>query len=299
VGSAADLVVVDTIDTDPYRNLIRAVDPDVRLSVVAGMPLYGDADLMEAMRGTDHEDAGRFGKRIDVTASAIDDGFRSWASIVEDLMEAAAFDPAVMEATFGNVDGYEGLVEGVGHGGLDPWWTYGDDRYFETLNASTPGNARVDLSLLYARYYARSESLPGADLENASTWTTPSPAEVDEQGSTGHPTTDTNSTSNGNGSVGEVDPCADGLGLGCDVPDGAAASRNEGASSTLASTWLLGGVGMVLLAAMVMLRRRASDLWTKEVAHIDSEVHTPEADTEPSQPVRTVPAPPPPGGPPA
>ncbi len=33
-GTAADLVVVDNIHTNPYRNLINAVDPDIRLSIV-------------------------------------------------------------------------------------------------------------------------------------------------------------------------------------------------------------------------------------------------------------------------
>ena len=300
VGSAADLVVVDTIDADPYRNLIRAVDPDVRLSVVAGMPLYGDADLMEAMRGTDHEDAGRFGKRIDVTASAVDDGFRSWASIVDDLSEAAAFDPAVMEATFGDVDGYDGLVDGVGHGGLDPWWTYGDERYFETLNASVSGNARVDLSLLHERYYDRSESLPVVDLGNTSTWSVP----VDDQqggndSETGGSSNTSTTTTDGNTTEAVVDPCVDGLGLGCDAPDGTSGSGSEATTSGASTAWLISGTVLVLALAGVALRRRSTDGWAKEVAEIEPESDAAEAVAEPPQPVRTIPAPPPPGGPPA
>jgi hypothetical protein len=44
--------------------------------------------------------------------------------------------------------------------GLDPWYTYGDERYFNVVNGSTSANAQIDMSLLYDRYYDRAESLP-------------------------------------------------------------------------------------------------------------------------------------------
>ena len=30
------------VRTDPYRNLIEAVDPDLKLTIVGGLPLFGD-----------------------------------------------------------------------------------------------------------------------------------------------------------------------------------------------------------------------------------------------------------------
>ena len=50
-GKAADLVD-DNIHANPYRNLINAIDPDVRLTVVGGLAVYGDEDLMANLKGT-------------------------------------------------------------------------------------------------------------------------------------------------------------------------------------------------------------------------------------------------------
>ena len=154
-GKAADLVVVDNIHADPYRNLINAVDPDVRLSVVGGLPLYGDADIMTALNGEDHEPAGAFDKVVDVTFSSVPEGAQSWTSIVENLTMAMRFDQAEMEAAFGDANDFAGVTSGMSHVGLDPWYTYGDDRYFEVLNTSAVANAQMDLSVIYDRYYDR------------------------------------------------------------------------------------------------------------------------------------------------
>ena len=49
--------------------------------------------------------------------------------------------------------------------GLDPWYTYGDERYFSVLNGSGTANAQINMSLLYDRYYDRAESLAVTELE--------------------------------------------------------------------------------------------------------------------------------------
>ena len=41
--------VLDTFEADPYRNVIEAIDPDVRLVVVGGLPVFGDVDIMQAL----------------------------------------------------------------------------------------------------------------------------------------------------------------------------------------------------------------------------------------------------------
>jgi 5-methylthioadenosine/S-adenosylhomocysteine deaminase len=46
----ADVIVVDAIDKDPYRNLIRATEDSIALVVVRGEPLYGNTTLMSKLR---------------------------------------------------------------------------------------------------------------------------------------------------------------------------------------------------------------------------------------------------------
>lgn len=159
-GTAADLVVVDNIHANPYRNLIDAIDPDVRLSVVGGLALYGDEDLMTALNGADHEPAGQFDKVVDVTFLAAPEGTQTWASITENLTMAMRFDAEEMTAAFGDADNFNSLTSGMTEVGLDPWYTYGDQRYFDVLNGSGTANFQIEMSLLYDRYYDRAENLP-------------------------------------------------------------------------------------------------------------------------------------------
>ena len=49
-GALADFVIVDDRHADPYRNLIEAIEENVRLVVVRGEALYGDAHLMKGLR---------------------------------------------------------------------------------------------------------------------------------------------------------------------------------------------------------------------------------------------------------
>jgi cytosine/adenosine deaminase-related metal-dependent hydrolase len=46
-GKYADLLVTDTVADDPYDNLLRATEANVKLVVIAGYPRHGDAELME------------------------------------------------------------------------------------------------------------------------------------------------------------------------------------------------------------------------------------------------------------
>ena len=54
-GMYADLVVIDTFHENPYRNLIEAIDRDVRLTIVEGKAVFGDVDLMTTLQGDDWE----------------------------------------------------------------------------------------------------------------------------------------------------------------------------------------------------------------------------------------------------
>ena len=158
-GKAADLVVIDNIHANPYRNLINAIDPDVRLTVVGGLAVYGDEDLMAGLKGDDIEPAGKFGKAVDVTFLAAPDGAQSWSSIVENLTMAMRFDVEEMTAAFGDANDFDSVTRDMTYVGLDPWYTYGDERYFNVLNNSGTANFQWDMSLLYDRYYDRAETL--------------------------------------------------------------------------------------------------------------------------------------------
>ena len=54
-GYLADLVVVDERHVDPYRNLIVAIEENIQMVVIRGEPLYGDAALMQKMRGHEQD----------------------------------------------------------------------------------------------------------------------------------------------------------------------------------------------------------------------------------------------------
>ena len=165
VGKAADLVVLDNINTNPYRNMINAIDTDVRLTVIGGIPIYGDQDIMSAMKGDDWEDAG-LGKALDVTFIGVEDGGQSWEDIVSDLEMAMRFDYNEMNEAFGDsLSDFDSQVSNMVNVGLDPVHTWGDERYFRVINSSNSANSQIDMSLLYDRYYDRTASIDTVEGE--------------------------------------------------------------------------------------------------------------------------------------
>jgi 5-methylthioadenosine/S-adenosylhomocysteine deaminase len=286
-GTAADLVVVDNIHADPYRNLINAVDPDVRLSVVGGLPLYGDSDLMAALNGADREPAGRFGKALDVTFSSVPDGAQSWSSIVENLTMALAFDPEEMQAAFGDATDFDSVTQGMTAVGLDPWYTYGDERYFEVLNGSSVANAQIDLSLLYDRYYNRSEN-----LEPVTQFTTPSaPNESCPDGSSPpcQTTVDDPTTGDGGEAANTTQTTDDGSeegGLTALDPNADVNPETAESEQASAALTLLAGIVVVLGLVLLIVSRQPPGELSEKVT-IDAMWDN--ASTDPS----FVPAPPP------
>ncbi|MBT5391371.1 MAG: amidohydrolase family protein, partial [Euryarchaeota archaeon] len=103
----ADLVVIDTFHDDPYRNLIEAIDADVRLTVVNGKALFGDQDIMTALKGDDWEPitGGGVSKALDITSSTVVDGSQTWAEIEAGLAMAMRNDVSDIREHWSAPDG--------------------------------------------------------------------------------------------------------------------------------------------------------------------------------------------------
>ena len=54
-GLCGDFVVLARRSADVYRNLVEAVERDVRLVAINGYPMYGEASLMAAGAAVDPE----------------------------------------------------------------------------------------------------------------------------------------------------------------------------------------------------------------------------------------------------
>ncbi|MEC7170554.1 MAG: amidohydrolase family protein, partial [Candidatus Thermoplasmatota archaeon] len=97
-GLAADLVVLDTFVQDPYRNVILATDPDVRLVTVGGLPVYGDVDIMNLMTDEPEIIHGTgFSKAVDITYEGVPDANRNYSEMMENLRECNEGKPVPLE----------------------------------------------------------------------------------------------------------------------------------------------------------------------------------------------------------
>ena len=132
-GLAADLVVLDTFNADPYRNVVEAIDPDVRLVVVGGIPVFGDVDIMQAMDDDVEIIQGvGFSKAIDITYDGVPEAQQTYAEMLDYLDQCNQGKSVPIEYLF----------------------TMGDERYFEVLN-NTPSfqNSRAGSIDLWSDYY--------------------------------------------------------------------------------------------------------------------------------------------------
>jgi 5-methylthioadenosine/S-adenosylhomocysteine deaminase len=105
-GLLADLVVLEARRSDPYDNLIRATERDVRLVLVGGRPVYGRVGLMRQAGAGDPDRVTVAGQRraVALVVPGVQDADMRWAQVVEAL-EAARSDPqgahAALLATVG------------------------------------------------------------------------------------------------------------------------------------------------------------------------------------------------------
>lgn len=96
-GFLADIVVIDDRHEDPYRNLIESNERQVRATIVRGVALYGDVDLIATLRGgNDNVErvplfVGRAKGLVTSCGPNADSGF---APTLERIDAALKFDPA-------------------------------------------------------------------------------------------------------------------------------------------------------------------------------------------------------------
>ena len=150
-GLYADLVVMDTFHQDPYRNLIEAIDADVRLTIVNGQPVFGDVDIMSELKGDDWElvEGPGFNKAVDVTDRSVTEGTQSWSSILADMEMAMALDPDDIASTWSSsTDSYSSMQANV----LNSIFTTGDTRHFGIIKNSQHANTHINLEQL-ENYY--------------------------------------------------------------------------------------------------------------------------------------------------
>ena len=156
--------------------------------------------------------------------------------------------------------------------GLDPWYTYGDERYFNVLNGSSTANFQWDMSLLYDRYYDRAETLPVvAEFEvieveepaPCEDGTTP-PCAVDEPDN--GPDDSTNQTTDGTGTndgTGTTDTGNNGDNGQTTVPVDTSQAEDDDVEQQ--ALLLFFAIVVVLLAALYFVSRGGEDALAAEV----------------------------------
>ncbi|MGY8735245.1 MAG: amidohydrolase family protein [Candidatus Poseidoniales archaeon] len=326
-GMVADLVVIDTFHDDPYRNLIESIDADVRLTVVNGKALFGDQDIMTALKGDDWEPitGGGVSKALDITSSTVVDGSQTWAEIeagmamamrndVSDIREhwtapegvAWSTDTEVQSYLNTEFDGKNRVNAGVSqlrNMTVDPIFTTGDERYFDVINRSSWANTHIDLSLLYSYYDISMDEngdrtganvvLPGDEANTGGT---------DNTGGNSDGTDNTDNTG-GTDNTDGVTLCPDGTAPPCtvtppvedDTSSDTETVSNEGAQATT-KMLLIAMVAVIGIGLYVLGKSKGEELDLAGEARIEkiwdeTELEETELDGSTEEPF--VPAPPP------
>jgi hypothetical protein len=332
-GMVADMVVIDTFHDDPYRNLIEAVDADVRLTLVQGKALFGDQDIMTQLKGDDWEpiSGGGVSKVIDITSTSVVDGSQTWQQIesglamamqndVSDIREHWSAPEGVAWSNDADVQNYlddtfDGdYNDGVSHlksMTVDPIFTTGDERYFDVINRSSWANTHIDLSLLYSFYDIPMDqngdrtgvnvALPDDETNTGNTGNTGGNSDGTDDGS--GETDNSGGTDNTGGN--EVTLCPDGTALPCTVTppvdDGSDTSTDtESVSSkeTIQKTTMLfiAIIAVIGIGLYVLGKSGSDELDLAGEARIEKiwdETELEEAELEGAKEESFVPAPPP------
>ena len=251
-GLYADLVVMDTFHEDPYRNLIEAIDADVRLTVVNGQPVFGDIDLMSTLKGDDWEiiEGPGFDKAVDVTDRSEPEGTQSWARILADMEMAMELNPDDVAATWSSsTDSYSSMQGNV----LNNIFTTNDTRHFDIITQSEHANTHINLEQLEDYYNIPMENGDriGVNVvlepQNHSGGSTIDPTDPSDE-------TPTDTTNQTGGEEGRDAECPPNCILGEDVED---ASTDE--SSLFGAKSLLLVLVILLLIAVGLITRSVDE----------------------------------------
>jgi len=254
-GLYADLVVMDTFHQDPYRNLIEAIDADVRLTIVNGQPVFGDVDIMSELKGDDWElvEGLGFNKAVDVTDRSVTEGTQSWSSILADMEMAMALDPDDIASTWSSsTDSYSSMQANV----LNSIFTTGDTRHFGIIKNSQHANTHINLEQLESYYEVPMENgartgvnvvLEPQDNTGGST--------IDPVDETPSGETNGDNDTTGGSETGRDSDCPPNCILGEDVED----ASNEESALFGAKSLLLVLVVLLLLAVGLLTRGSEED----------------------------------------
>lgn len=254
-GLYADLVVMDTFHQDPYRNLIEAIDADVRLTIVNGQPVFGDVDIMSELKGDDWElvEGPGFNKAVDVTDRSVTEGTQSWSSILADMEMAMALDPDDIASTWSSsTDSYSSMQANV----LNSIFTTGDTRHFGIIKDSEHANTHINLEQLENYYEVPMENgdrtgvnvvLEPQDNTGGST--------IDPVDETPSGETNQDNDTTGGSETGRDSDCPPNCILGEDVED----ASNEESALFGAKSLLLVLVVLLLLAVGLLTRGSEED----------------------------------------
>ena len=254
-GLYADLVVMDTFHQDPYRNLIEAIDADVRLTIVNGQPVFGDVDIMSELKGDDWElvEGPGFNKAVDVTDRSVTEGTQSWSSILADMEMAMALNPDDIASTWSSsTDSYSSMQANV----LNSIFTTGDTRHFGIIKNSQHANTHINLEQLENYYEVPMENgdrtgvnvvLEPQDNTGGST--------IDPVDETPSGETNGDNDTTGGSETGRDSDCPPNCILGEDVED----ASNEESALFGAKSLLLVLVVLLLLAVGLLTRGSEED----------------------------------------
>ncbi len=86
-GCCGDLVILSRREQDVYRNLVLALERDVRLVAINGYPMYGEAELMAAGAAVEPEpiSVGGIDRAITLRDARIEDADMSWPEVLAAL----------------------------------------------------------------------------------------------------------------------------------------------------------------------------------------------------------------------
>jgi 5-methylthioadenosine/S-adenosylhomocysteine deaminase len=114
-GLCGDFVVLDRRSDDVYRNLVLALERDVRLVAINGYPMYGLGSLMEAGAAVAPEpiSVGGLERVVSLRDERIEDADMSWPEVLGALEHVRADAAEAQEAAIGRAGGADKLLQMV------------------------------------------------------------------------------------------------------------------------------------------------------------------------------------------